>query len=330
MLAAQIAPQRSTQYTDLAATLAPHELALSPLGPQIATLAPATLGGQHYLLAELRAPLDPAQRAELGTLATLGAFFEYCTSLGDQPGPWLRPIETDFVPRLPADLLYTRRYKGKTNEVFTQFLLNIARHASAFGCVPWRDLRVIDPLAGGGTTLLAALVLGADAAGVDRNEQDMQSTAVFLRQFAREEGIPCRMVTERLRGLGHRWSLTLGWEPGQRCILAHGATAQADALLQGFHGAHLLVADLPYGIQHQGPVSALLAEALPVWTGLLLPGGTMALAWDATRFGRSRMVDIVSQENRLAVLDEAPWNALAHRVDRVIRRRDVLVARRTD
>jgi len=42
------------------------------------------------------------------------------------------------------------------------------------------------------------------------------------------------------------------------------------------------------------------------------------------------MVGIVSQENRLAVLDEAPWNALAHRVDRVIRRRDVLVARRTD
>ncbi len=327
-LLAQIAPQRSTQYSDLAGTLAPRELALSPLGRQIASLVPLTLGGQEYLLAELCAPLEEAQRCALGSLATLSAFYDYRQSLGDEPGPWLRPLETGYAHFLPQDLVAARRYKGKTNEMFTQFLLNVARHASHFADEPWGALRVLDPLAGGGTTLLVALTLGADVAGVDKNEQDVHTTAVYIQRFAREARIPCRMSEERLRGLGHRWSLTLGRDPQRQCVLAHGETARADALLQGFRHAHLVVADLPYGIQHQGQLTALLGEALPVWTGLLLPGGAMALAWDATRFARADMMAIVAREARLTVLNDSPWDALAHRVDRVIRRRDVLVARR--
>ena len=117
-------------------------------------------------------------------------------------------------------------------------------------------------------------------------------------------------------------------EPQRQCILALGETARAEDLLRGVRPPHLVVTDLPYGIQHHGPLVALLDEALPVWAGLLLPGGALAYAWDATRFSREEMLAVVGREGRLAALNDPPYDALAHRVDRVIRRRDVLVARR--
>ncbi len=40
------------------------------------------------------------------------------------------------------------------------------------------------------------------------------------------------------------------------------------------------------------------------------------------------MVRLVSAETSLDVLERSPYEALAHRVDRVIKQRDVLVARR--
>lgn len=329
-LLAQIAPQRSTQYAELASALAPHELALSPLGPHIAGLEPVRLGGQDYLRVALRGAPDERLTEELGALATVSAWFAYHKEVGGEPGPWLRPVETGYLPFLPPDLVTARRYRGKTNELFTHFMCNVARHASAFAAQPWGELRLMDPLAGGGTTLLVGLMLGADVAGVEKSPQDVQSTATFLQGYAREKRIPCQVREERLRGFGRRWWLTVGRDPQRQCILAQGETVQAEELLRGVRPAHLAVADLPYGIQHRGPLVHLLGQALPVWTGLLLPGGAMALAWDATRFPRAEMLDVVGQEARLELLNEPPYDALAHRVDRVIRRRDVVVARRRE
>jgi len=170
---------------------------------------------------------------------------------------------------------------------------------------------VFDPLAGGGTTLFTALVLGADAAGVEQNAQDVQTTAAFLAQFLREQRISHRQNEERLKGLGQRWSFSIGKKNAdqiQRCTLARGDTEQSVALLDGFK-PHLIVADLPYGIQHHGQLTDLLANALPVWESLLPPSGTLALAWDATRFPRAEMRVHVESVSGLRVLTEPPYPA---------------------
>jgi hypothetical protein len=327
VLVAQLAPQRSTQYADLAASLAPGELLLSPLGGQLAELDTITLAGQRYLRFTLPESPAPDQLAELGRLATLGALFEWHDALGGQTGPFLRPLDTAFTPALPTELVAARRYRGKTNELLAQFLCNVARHAGKFQATPWSDLRVFDPLAGGGTILFAALVLGAEVAGVEQDAQDVKTTVAYVRQFAQEQRITCRVKEERLRRLGQRWTLTLGKDRPQRCLLAHGDTAQSAALIAGFK-PHLLVTDLPYGIQHHGPLADLLNQALPVWAGLLPPGGALAYAWDATRFARAEMIGLVEGAAPLTVLATPPYDALAHRVDRVIKQRDILVARR--
>ncbi len=65
-LLAQIAPQRSTQYSALANELAAPELQLSPLGQQMTNIGPLTLGGQAYLKFDLHTEPDEAQAHELG------------------------------------------------------------------------------------------------------------------------------------------------------------------------------------------------------------------------------------------------------------------------
>lgn len=330
-LLAQIAPQRSTQYSELAADLAPHELRLSPVGRKLGAVQVVTLGGQDFLECELLGELDEGDRLELGWLAMTSAHFLGFAEVGGVQGPFLRPIETGFVPALPAEMAVTRRYRGKTNELFTHFLCNVARFSSAFAGKPWAELRLFDPLAGGGTTLFTALMLGAEAAGVEQGDQDVKSTAAFVRQYAREQRIRVKEKEERLRKLrpggSRRWTFELGPAPGRRCVLALGDTQNAAELIAGFK-PHLIVTDLPYGIQHSGPLADLLRGSLPGWASVLPVGGCVVFSWDATRFTREEMVETVAAEASLAVLDDSPYDQLAHRVDRVIKRRDVLVALR--
>ena len=325
-LYSQIAPQRSTQYSQLANELAVHELTLSPLHNKIAEIWPMRLAGQDYVRAGLRGALDEGDRRELGQLAMTSAHFEYFDEIAGEPGPFLRPIETGFTPKMPRELVTARRYRGKTNELLTHFMCNIARFSSGYADRPWSELRVFDPLAGGGTTLFTALMLGAEAAGVEQNVKDVASTAAFVRQFCREQRIPCIERPERLRKLGKRWTFTVGEQPARRCVFAQGPTELSPELLAGFK-PHLIVTDLPYGIQHQGTLIALLERALPVWIKLLPMKGCLVFSWDATRFPRRQMVDLVEEIARPNVLDDHPYTAMAHRVDRVIKTRDILVMR---
>lgn len=326
-LVAQIAPQRSTQYAQLASDLAPAELYLSGLHPHLEKIEPVELGGQHYLKLAVSSELDDTLRYELGTLSMTSAYFIYHESLGGHPGPLLEPIDPGFQPVLPMELALTRRYRGKTNELFTHFLCNLARYSSDFAHRRWDGLRLLDPLAGGGTTLLTALSLGADVIGVEQNAQDVTTTIAFLRDWMRGEGIGCQIKEERLSGRGKRWWATITADGPRQFVFAQGDTAQSDQLINAFKKPHFIVTDLPYGIQHQGALEDLLYTALPVWSQVLTEGGALVFAWDATRFPREDMVALVESACDLKVLNTPPFDDLTHRVDRVIKRRDVIAAR---
>jgi len=328
-LLAQVAPQRSTQYADLARTLAIPELQLSPLGHEATDFAQVILGGQRYIRFTLPQAPDAQQRRELGMLAMTSAFFVEYDRLGEVEGPLLRPLELGWDPVFSPDLVATRRYRGKTNELFTHFLCNIARYSSAFADQPWSNLSIMDPLMGGGTTLFVGLMLGAQkVGGVDHETEDVRSTATFLQQYLQHERISHRMQPERLKGLGLRWHCTIGKKGGDHplheCLMASGDSRQTQSLLPGFK-PHLIVADLPYGVQHHGQLAALLQEALPGWLAMLRRGGVVALAWDATRFARAELMALLQLIAPLQIHDAPPYNALAHAVDRVIKARDVII-----
>ena len=67
-------------------------------------------------------------------------------------------------------------------------------------------------------------------------------------------------------------------------------------------------------------------EAASAWERVLVPGGALALAWDATRLPREQLSDALEDHCGLEVREDGPYASFEHRVDRVIKKRDVLVA----
>ena len=57
-----------------------------------------------------------------------------------------------------------------------------------------------------------------------------------------------------------------------------------------------------------------------------MPGGTLALAWNATRIERADLLQLVESRTKLRVRSDPPYTQLEHTVDRVIKKRDVLIA----
>ena len=117
----------------------------------------------------------------------------------------------------------------------------------------------------------------------------------------------------------------------QRGVLIHGRSEAAPALLANLPRElrpDIIAADLPYGIQHDGPIEELLAGSLPAWHDVALPGAVLALAWDATHLPRARMIGRVEKAGLWSVLQGGAWELLEHPVDRGIKRRGVVVARR--
>jgi hypothetical protein len=321
-IALQVAPQHSTQYADMAARLAAPELLASPAGRHLVGVEQARLGGSAYVLATL---LDGATPGGLmPVLSRLGATSSAFELLD---GPLLRPLEPAFVPHLPRELAEARRYKGKTSEVFAQVLLNLALFAGSFADRVGSRLRVLDPLAGGGTTLFLALAAGHDAFGIEREKRAVETTVAFVREYCREQRLSFHELREKARS---RYRLELGPRDDRRLlVLAQGDSRCADRLLADVPGGarfHAIAADLPYGIQHDGAARTLISESIGAWERTLLPGGAIALAWDATRLTRAKLRTSVEGASSLAVRDDGPYGQLEHRVDRVIKRRDVLVA----
>lgn len=347
-LALKITPQRSTQYANMTGKLAAPELLASPFAPSMRDIRHIALAGQPYLLVTVEDSgnsddsSSSSYEALLDILARLGATseaYEYFEQIDALRGPFLRPLDRPFEPFVPLEMAEARRYKGKTNETFTRVLLNAALFAGAFRTQLADRLRILDPLAGGGTTLFLALASGYDAFGIEIDRQDVETTALFARQYFNSEHIPYKEVDERGRRAGRRFQFEVGGkkEAGKKLaqgetrylVLAHGDTIQADTHLREVPGGprmHAVVADLPYGIQHFGEISALLSRALPTWQRLLLPGGSLALAWNATHIERGAMVQCIEQYTGLHPCGDPPYTQFEHTVDRVIKKRDIVVA----
>ncbi len=330
-LAFKITPQRSTQYAHMTAALAVPELLSSPVAALIHEIVPTTLAGQPYLLVDGDDELLSSSNT-LQVLSRFGAIseiYEYFEEVGTVQGPLLRPVEPLFAPFVPLGMAEARRYKGKTNEIFTRVLLNAALFAGGYAEEFTGRLRILDPLAGGGTTLFLALAYGYDACGIELERQDVETTAVFVKQYLEGERISHKELDERGRKMGRRYQFEIG-PKGDRhyFVLAHGDTREAGLHMREIPGGprfHAIVGDLPYGIQHFGEIASWLSVALTEWEKLLLPGGTLALAWNATRIDRAEMIELIERCTDLRVRNDPPFTQFAHAVDRVIKKRDIVI-----
>jgi SAM-dependent methyltransferase len=340
-----ILPSHNRVYADAAPALARAELAVLSAALPDATIdsgsmAETVIGGVPYVTFEA-GELSQRDADLLANLSALYALFEVS-------GDLLRPVPLRRRDRLDDDLLTILKYSGKTNEQFTKLLLNVTLASSAFaGEVGTRRLAVLDPLCGRGTTLNQALMYGFDAYGADLDARDIAAYAVFIQRWLKDKRLkhqagfaPVRrdhkVVARRLTA---QFAATKDeYKAGdvQRLDVVEADTTRIGEFFLAA-SADLLVADLPYGVQHASHATGslrslarspldLLQAAAPAWAKVLRPGGALGISWNTHVARRADAAGALADAG-LAVLDSADYRAFRHRVDSAITR-DILIARK--
>ena len=272
----------------------------------------------HHTLTFLSVALPEAAAPALVRLATVQAVFA-------EGEGGLRLLDADPGFALPPTLVWGTKYRGKTHELATQLALNVAlaHHTPAD-----RPLKLLDPMAGRGSTLLWALRYGLEARGV---EQDPRALADLQRHVKRQCKLHRLKHQQRKGSVGPKRKDQAGafleYRFGERGLkLVTGDSRDVASLLAG-ERVDLIVSDLPYGVQHVGrggtrdPLPAL-AECAEGWAGLLRRGGVMALLYNRFLPKRRALLEVFEGAGLVAQPFEAP-----HRMGESIRR-DLLVLRR--
>lgn len=272
---------------------------------------------------------------ELALLCRHSAGWLLCVKEGDL----LRPLERPRTDYLPADLAEVLKYKGKTSAVFTRMMINCALAASDFftEAAP----TVLDPLCGRGTTCFTALQCGMNAVGMDCDRKDLKEAADYFSRYLQyhrlkhsldqgsrtlkkasvPEAVYTLADTKEHYQAGDVRTLSL-----YLCDTGHAAE------LTRKRPAHVVVADLPYGVQH-APLGGsrtetlpqLLGRALPAWKRSLLPGGAMALSFNTLTLPRKKLHALMVEAG-LSPTADADDRRCEHFVEQAVTR-DLIVAR---
>lgn len=254
----------------------------------------------------------------------------------------LVPLERHVQGVLPDDLPHVLKYKGKTNADFTLMMLHCAKAASAFARTQ-EPLRVMDPMCGKATTLFCAMCEGNDAVGVETDIKSIQEAASYYERFLKFHKIKHKRAESSRTLTAGGNARCISFEAAQNAQAAkegrkiklemlHGDAARSAEMIRA-NSCHLIVSDLPYGIQHapkeNGGMSSLgrlLYRAAPGCLHALKPGGAAAFAFNLNTL-RRKEVEQVLEKVGFEVLQDAPYADFSHWVEQAVDR-DVVVARK--
>lgn len=331
----QLLPHANIRYQESLNQLGAAELAclLEAIGYPDVSLQHEQLGGAAFLSFEI--PELTADQLRL--LSRHSAMLMLCSREGDL----LRPLDVLRPDYLPRDLAEVLKYKGKTSAVFTTMMIDLALCASDFF---QKDgpITVLDPICGRGTTCFCALQRGMNAIGLDIDRRDLKECADYFSRYLQYHKLKHKLdqsartvrktsVPEALYTLADTKE-HFQQKDTRTLRLLQGDTGLTGELLRK-SPVDVLVADLPYGVQHapqdgRQPESfhGMLKRVLPSWKAALKPGGAMAISFNALTLSRKKLVELMEGAG-LHVLSHAPYTSFEHFVEQAVTR-DVVVARR--
>lgn len=256
----------------------------------------------------------------------------------------LRLLGRSREKAMPDDLPHVLKYKGKTNADFTYFLLHCAKASSAFARADG-PLRVLDPMCGKATTLFCALCEGYHATGVDTDAKALQEACLYLERSLKLHHIKHKRE-ESSRTLGGGGSVRCtsfemardpqAFKAGERLHMEtlYGDAARAPEMVKA-GGFHLIVSDLPYGVQHapreNGGMSSLVRlvdRIAPGCEHALKPGGALAFSFNQNTLRHADVAGALAAAG-LEVLDQPPFDDFSHWVEQAVER-DVIIARKPE
>ena len=324
-------PHANVRYRQSLLQLAAQELAmtLTALGRE-AEVTPKEMGGATFLTFEA-AKLTERDMRMLSQLASVYMLF----SMEDGR---LTPIARTHPNYVGEDLPALLKYKGKTNEMFTDTMLTMALAASAFMPVHDSQLVVCDPMAGRGTTLMLALRRGYHGVGIEIGKADVKEAADYMTRYLEFHRIKYKRTDSALtvRGqVGGRENKFVFSDSAEHfkdgdtrtLRLICGDTREAEVLLKP-NSVHLMVTDAPYGVQkgtagRQDSIGGTIAAALPGWFDVLKSGGVLAMSFNTHVTRREGLVRLFEK----AGFEIVQTANLEHWVEQAISR-DVILARK--
>lgn len=324
-------PHANIRYRQSLLQLAVQELSmtLSALGRE-AEVVPQKMGGAMFLTFEA-AKLTERDMRMLSQLASVYMLFEM------EDGK-LTTLERTHPNYVGEDLPALLKYKGKTNEMFTDTMLTMALAASAFMPVHDSQLVVCDPMAGRGTTLMLALRRGYHGVGIEIGKANVKEAADYMTRYLEFHRIKYKRTDSALtvRGqVGGRENKFVFSDSAEHfkdgdtrtLRLICGDTREAEALLKP-NSVHLMVTDAPYGVQkgtagRQDSIGGTIAAALPGWFDVLKSGGVLAMSFNTHVTRREGLVRLFEK----AGFEIVQTANLEHWVEQAISR-DVILARK--
>ena len=324
-------PHQNVRYRQSLLTIAAAELSmtLAALG-RGGEVRPVEMGGAAFLTFDC----DHLTQRDVRMLSELASVYVMFTMEDAQ----MVPMESAHPNYIGEDLPALLKYKGKTNEMFTDAMLTMALAGSAFMPVHDSQLVVCYPMAGRGTTLMLALRRGYHGVGIEIGKADVKECCDYMTRYLEYHRIKHKRseasLTVRGKCGGRETKFVLSdtaehFKAGDTRTLRmiQGDTRDTLALLKA-KSVHLMVTDIPYGVQkgtagRQDSIGGTLERALPAWHDTLKPGGVLAMSFNTYVTRRAELERLCA----LAGFEIVQTGSLEHWVEQAINR-DVILARR--
>lgn len=285
--------------------------------------------------------------SDLQILSRLSFVFALYKEAKLQESICLVPLVKDTYESIDQKISSLLKYSGKTNELFTKMMINVALLSSNFS---YSDrILLLDPVAGKGTTLFESAVYGFDAMGIEIDKKAAQESGAFFKKYLQVERY--KHITDERQVFGKNKAEAIyaqEFEYGaskddfkddnlrRKLGVVNGSTLDADKYFKK-ESFHLIVGDLPYGIAHGNSVtnkagsitrnpSELLDQCLPQWQQVLKKGGVVVVAWNSFVISRHKLTKVFASHG-FEVLSSDLYDNFEHMVDQSIKR-DIIVAKK--
>lgn len=338
-------PGHNRVYYNLAGKLALAELSIasSRLTVECTNISIKQIAEIRYVSFECDAELKDTDLQIISRLSFVFALYKLSSSKPISLVPIAR-YNYEYINDKISSLL---KYPGKTNELFTKMMVNVALLSSDFSYD--HQIKLLDPVAGKGTTLYEGSIYGFDCTGIEIEPKSVHDASVFFKKYLQEERLKHKIEKRQIFGKNKSEAIYIeefeyarnkedfkNKSARKTLGMVNGESQMANSYFKA-NSFHLIAGDLPYGIAHgnkgakkstsitRNP-SELLSLCLPQWHKVLKKGGTVVLAWNAFVAAKEQLHSIFL-DNGFELMKDNSYNQFEHMVDKSIKR-DIIVAKK--
>ncbi|PKK88676.1 MAG: DNA methylase [Candidatus Wallbacteria bacterium HGW-Wallbacteria-1] len=303
------------------------------------------IAGIFYIAFRTEDELSEADISILSRLSFVYAMFEIIVfHQAEDKTEYLRPIPKPDFRYMDTNISGILKYPGKTNEIFTRLMINVGLFSSRF---IHDEIRLLDPVAGKGTTLFEGLICGYNVYGVEIGDKVVNESYHFMKKYLETARYKHVTRVEKISGdkslATSRFIIDIARNKKEmkennirHFEIISGNSAFTDKLFRKNY-FNLIVGDLPYGVQHGNVTNQkqssltrnpaeLLSACLNGWYHVLMPDGVLVLAWNTFVLPRDRFTELL-QDAGFSVFNDGVYLEFQHRVDQSINR-DIIVAKK--